>query len=453
MTQTSFQIRGVVEGFYGVFYTFPERNDLIRFIGQHGYNYYIYGPKNDRQHRTRWWEPYPSEVMAQFEQTLALAQASGVTFCYALAPITYSGEAEFALITAKLRAFFDLGVRAFAIFMDDIAPMFDPLGEAKNYQRYAELHIDLGNRLYAWLQTLSEECSLHLCPVDYYGSPPFSNYLRALGAGLHPDIDIFYTGLQVCSPTISATDAAQIEAVLRRKPLIWDNYPVNDLAMRSELHIGPIRGRSADLGQAVRGVVVNPMNQAEASKIALLTFANYFRDPAGYDPLVAWEWALREIGGGTSYPALRLFAEHALASCLLPTPSTRLESLAQAVLAPLQAEQHCTTSAEAHALRRYLEELDEACYLLKYRMDNLALRDELLPWIEALECWIWLGKRAMLTLELRERGEPFGRALWQMEEVLQETRSLTRRIAGDVLLPLAQAVLEQVMQDEMLAEG
>jgi hypothetical protein len=44
---------GVVEGFYGVFYTFPQRNDLIRFIGSHGYNAYLYAPKNDRQHRIR----------------------------------------------------------------------------------------------------------------------------------------------------------------------------------------------------------------------------------------------------------------------------------------------------------------------------------------------------------------------------------------------------------------
>lgn len=42
---------GVVEGFYGVFYTFPERIDMIRFIARHGYRQYIYGPKNDRQHR------------------------------------------------------------------------------------------------------------------------------------------------------------------------------------------------------------------------------------------------------------------------------------------------------------------------------------------------------------------------------------------------------------------
>src|SRR5688572_1479837 len=48
-----FTLRGAVEGFYGVFYTPPERNDLIRFLGKNGFNLYVYGPKNDRQHRAR----------------------------------------------------------------------------------------------------------------------------------------------------------------------------------------------------------------------------------------------------------------------------------------------------------------------------------------------------------------------------------------------------------------
>ena len=54
MIDSPFAIRGVVEGFYGVFYTAPQRDDLIRFVGRHGFNYYLYGPKNDRRHRTRW---------------------------------------------------------------------------------------------------------------------------------------------------------------------------------------------------------------------------------------------------------------------------------------------------------------------------------------------------------------------------------------------------------------
>jgi len=51
------------------------------------------------------------------------------------------------------------------------------------------------------------------------------------------------------------------------------------------------------LGAAVRGLMSNPMNQAEASKIALRTVADYLRDPEHYRPLTSWRAALREIAG------------------------------------------------------------------------------------------------------------------------------------------------------------
>lgn len=63
MTQQAFQVRGVVEGFYGVYYTYQQRNDLLRFIGGKGFNLYVYVPKNDRQHRVHWKEPYPQKVL------------------------------------------------------------------------------------------------------------------------------------------------------------------------------------------------------------------------------------------------------------------------------------------------------------------------------------------------------------------------------------------------------
>src|ERR671933_350876 len=127
MIMSPFEIRGVVEGFYGVYYTFPERNDLIHFLGEHGFNLYIYAPKNDRQHRNRWREPYPAKIMAQFAETIRVAASAGVTFCYALSPgvsMCYSSEAHFEKITDKFRAFYELGVRSFSLLMDDIAPEF-----------------------------------------------------------------------------------------------------------------------------------------------------------------------------------------------------------------------------------------------------------------------------------------------------------------------------------------
>lgn len=51
--------RGVVEGFYGQPLSNQERAEQFSFYQQKGLNSYIYAPKDDPYHRSRWREPYP----------------------------------------------------------------------------------------------------------------------------------------------------------------------------------------------------------------------------------------------------------------------------------------------------------------------------------------------------------------------------------------------------------
>src|SRR5690349_1887733 len=99
-----FRLRGALEAFYGTFYSFPERYDLIRFLGAHDFNFYLYGPKNDRQHRMRWWEPYPQPVLDDFAEAIRLGREVGVDFCYSLSfgvPMNYGSEEDFEIVIAK----------------------------------------------------------------------------------------------------------------------------------------------------------------------------------------------------------------------------------------------------------------------------------------------------------------------------------------------------------------
>lgn len=435
MSSPPFEVRALIEGFYGVYYTQPERLSLLRFLGRHGYNHYIYAPKNDRQHRSRWREPYPERQMEQFAEARACAAESGLDFCYALSPgvdIAYTSESDFDAVIAKLEQFLRLGVTSFSLLLDDIRQEFTDSRDAESYPSFAAAQADLCNRVHAWLRRHDPRCRLSMCPTDYQGLPPFSPALHELGACLHPDIDVFYTGLDVCSPTVTRPEVDAFAAALERKPILWDNYPVNDLAMHGELHIGPIRGRSADLAAALRGFAVNPMNQPEASKIALATFADYFEDPAGYDAEASWDRALRELAG-EHHEQLRLVAENSLRSCLGTPEAERLERLAGAAADALAGElvgepagrraarpttepagQPATgpstvpaigpstkpaTDPAVAELAAYLCELDEACYALRYRMANLELRNELLPWLEQLERWSWLGRWSLEALQ------------------------------------------------------
>jgi len=85
-------------------------------------------------------------------------------------------------------------------------------------------------------------------------------------------------------------------AALGRKPVLWDNYPVNDgPRMCKFLHLRPVTGRPAQMGGWLAGHAVNPMNQATLSKIVLLTFKSSYAQGAAYNPDKAFRKAAAMI--------------------------------------------------------------------------------------------------------------------------------------------------------------
>ncbi|HEX7005355.1 MAG TPA: protein O-GlcNAcase [Trueperaceae bacterium] len=444
-----FELRGVIEGFYGVFYTQPQRLSLLEFMGRHGFNLYIYAPKNDRQHRRHWREPYPPRQLEQFREAAAVANSQGIDFCYALSPgidICYSSEEEFAAVLGKLETINALGVSHFSLLLDDIRPTFANERDAEAYPSVAAAQAHLCNRALERLREIDPNCRLSMCPTDYHGGPPFSPAVAELGELLDPAIDVFYTGLDVCSREVGRSEVDEFARVVRRRPLIWDNYPVNDLAMQGELHVGPIRGRSADLHRAARGVVVNPMNQMEASKVPLATYAEYLADPARYRPEEAWARALREVAERHARE-LELIARNSLRSCLGTEEAERLAQLTASALVALEAG--LADDPVVGELHAYLTELDEACYALRYRLENLELRNELLPWLEQLEQWTWLGRWSIEALSENAVGSTTdaGR-LRRIEEWQGMIERHPKRIGGEFLRPLAQLALERCLEAE-----
>ncbi|MFB5189135.1 beta-N-acetylglucosaminidase domain-containing protein [Alicyclobacillus fastidiosus] len=436
---TAASVRGVIEGFYGTYYTSPERDDLIRFAGEQGFNAYFYGPKQDRYHRALWRERYPASTIGQFARTVAQAKEIGVDFWYVISPtsIAYSSDDDFRCLTAKLYGFYELGVRHFGVFLDDIRHEFEHPIDREHFGTYASAHVHLCNRLYAWLGDLQEPCQLAMCPTDYHGVAPFSEYIQELGLGLHEGIQVFYTGPEICSRTISLEDVQAFATVARRKPIVWDNYPVNDLAMRSDLHLGPILGRDARLAESVAGYAANAMNEAEASKIPLLTVADYLRDPADYDPRTALDRALRWMVGETGALHFKRIAENASRSCLADEEAPYLDHLVERALCDIQAGGGGELPAVAE-LRRYLGDLDEAAHYVKNVCQHYALRRDVLPWIELLEFWSAAGQRALDVIRCVDAGEPYRVPLFRLREATQEIQKHSKRICGQSLLAIVE---------------
>ena len=308
-----FPIRGIVEGFYGQPWSHSDRLDVLRFEGRVGMNYYLYGPKDDPYNRNLWRDPYPARQQKQIEQLATVAHQNFVDLSFAISPglsMTYSSDADFQTLARKLAGVHTLGITNFALLLDDVPQDLTHPQDKLRFHSLAQAHIQLINRLYQFLHSLSPDIRLIVCPTTYTNQWGSRDYIRELGAGVRPEVPLMWTGIEVIPPTITVEQATQWGTLLHRKPLIWDNYPSND-ENNSMLNLDPLRGRAPQLFTVTSGLVSNPMNQAHASMIPLQTVADYLWNPVTYDPQASQRHAIvSQYGSGgptTLAPLLDIF--------------------------------------------------------------------------------------------------------------------------------------------------
>jgi len=280
---------GIVEGFYGKPWSRPARKRFIDFMKTAGFRTYIYAPKDDPFHRERWREPYPEREARYLKSLVDICEKKGIEFCWALSPglsIRYSSNSETEKLLDKFKWIADAGAGTYALFLDDIPPNLQHPEDTGKWKSLAAAHVDFTNRLRDRVKKEIGNARFWFCPTEYIGTRP-TPYLTTIGEGMHPGIGVFWTGPLVVSPRITGDDARAIGFILKRKPLLWDNFPVNDYNP-DKLNLGPVRAREDTLPELLSGYFANPMNQAAASCPPLLTVAEYLRDPAGYDPDEAW---------------------------------------------------------------------------------------------------------------------------------------------------------------------
>ncbi|HQN23202.1 MAG TPA: beta-N-acetylglucosaminidase domain-containing protein, partial [Thermotogota bacterium] len=94
---SGFQIRGVVEGFYGSPWSMEERGRILHEMARLGMNLYVYAPKNDLLHRHQWETPYPPESIQEFKNMVEEGKKLGVSVAMALSPgltLTYGDSGK-----------------------------------------------------------------------------------------------------------------------------------------------------------------------------------------------------------------------------------------------------------------------------------------------------------------------------------------------------------------------
>jgi hypothetical protein len=309
----SFPMRGIVEGFYGQPWSHSDRLDILRFQGQVGMNFYLYGPKDDPYNRDLWREPYPALQRKQIEELATVARENFVDLSFAISPglsMTYSNDADFQTLARKLQGVHTLGITNFALLLDDVPQDLSHPQDELRFHSLAQAHIQLINHLYEFLHSLSPDIRLIVCPTTYTNQWGSRDYIRELGTGVRPEVPLMWTGTEVIPPTITVEQATQWGRWLHRKPLVWDNYPTND-GNTSMLNLDPLRGRAHQLFTVTSGLVSNPMNQAHASMIPLQTVADYLWNPVAYDPEASLRHAIvsqyGSAGPTTLAPLLDIF--------------------------------------------------------------------------------------------------------------------------------------------------
>jgi len=320
----SFERRGVVEGFFGPPWSMTDRQLLFNFGARRGMNTYLYAPKDDPYHRRRWRDPYPQPEWRKLLRLIAVAQSNEIDFVYGFHPgegLSFSERKPVQILIDKAKRFYDAGVRTFAVLFDDIPSR---LVHARDRRAFGN---SLARAEGSWLAEINarqpdswKDVEWWICP-SYYSEDPLlervfgrfeANFLERLAENLPASVDCFWTGPAVVSATITLAHARRIARRLRHRLLLWDNYPVNDLSMASELHIGPLMGRDRSLPEIVYGYLNNPMLQPALSLVPLATCFDYAARPRNYDPETSWRTVIKQRFGAealTYWQTIRWFLE------------------------------------------------------------------------------------------------------------------------------------------------
>ena len=408
--------RGVVEGFYGTPWSHQARLSQIAFYARHKMNVYIYGPKDDPWHRDKWREPYPEAEAKRISELATYARSLGVNFYWAIHPgvdIKWT-EQDRDYLVAKLEKMYDLGVRSFAVFFDDI------WGEGTRADKQAELLNYVDNN---FIQKKHDVAPLFMCPTEY--NRAWANdekgYLRTLGTQMNQGIEIMWTGNSVVH-CIDRESQEWINQRINRKSYIWWNFPVSDF-VRDHILLGPAYGNDLDIAETMSGFVSNPMEHAEASKISLYGIADYTWNMPAYDYQADWEKGLREVLP-SNYEALRTFALYN--KDLGPNghgfrreEGDELKDIAQQALAG--------QSSARQALALKCEELGIAVDLLLNDDSNPELLRELRPWLLQGKNVAAYGQAVVSLAEAATKTQK-GTGLRSFENYYQQARSLQKQM-------------------------
>jgi len=359
---------GVIEGFYGRPWRWDERCYLIENLSRWNLNTYMYAPKFDLHHRLMWDQPYESATCDQFTRLLQKGLEQNVTVIVSLSPglsIDLDQTSHFSTLLAKIQSFRDMGASSIGLLMDDI-----PYKRADGSK-----HAELANKV---LHYFNGDIQLFFCPTAYSGWhietwPGATEYLQTLGGALDASISIFWTGPTIISRHISSVDLIEINEMLHRKIIIWDNYFATDYLPAHTVFTGPFMDRSHDILPATSGLLLNPSQYFHLNLLPIMTFGDFIHHKSAYQAQDSWTDSIASHFNGDNEPLETILGYFYSPYSISDKWEKRLERIRQFVL-------NQSTSSPVDELRSIKASLHEDLNLVKYG----PVWDELFPFVQTL---------------------------------------------------------------------
>lgn len=331
------QSRGLVEGYYGYPYTVAVKKDLMKFMMRHKMNTYMYGAKSDPYHSQYWKQAYPTSLTAEQEKNgwlsqdmvkdiATTSQATKVNFIWAIHPGNdFTGSSTVINdIMGKFDKMYNLGVRQFAVFVDDVDVPTDAATHTLNANRLTQLQQAIEAKYNVEGAASADTVKpIHFVPQVYASSSVDASvrksFFNAL-ASTPKNVVIYTTGWGVWSVP-NSSDLLVVKEDLGRDVAWWWNYPCNDDAdgqlytmdMYSNFYDMPRVSNTATMPSSLEhglGIVSNPMQEGEVAKIPLFSVADYAWNNAAFNNAASWDASFSSIVDGDNVAAFKLLAKY-----------------------------------------------------------------------------------------------------------------------------------------------
>lgn len=376
--------RGFIEGYYGIPWTSEERKELMRFGSKFKSNIYIYAPKDDAYHSSCWRDLYAENDLEILKEQIEVGRETKTKLAWALHPfmsnkITADNyDASLQIVEKKFNQLYEAGVRQFVISADDVEVTGGLLEDGS-------LHNKLLNDVATFLKAKNDCNDLVFVPSAYcYQAEQRLNvdlnkYYASLMKELDDSIHIMWTGDDVCS-SMESGRFTEFTNLTNKKPFFWLNWPVNDY---STDHLLMGKGEVLNINYTddtvpFEGMVTNPMQQAEPSKLSIFAICDYTWNPNKFNVDKSYNDSFKYVEE-KEYESLKAISSHLTNATLYEGKYFEEAKDLKELITEYE------TTNDVTKLVEYFTKFTASIESFKANAKNTKLKDSMLPWIEALE--------------------------------------------------------------------